>query len=166
MVKKKECYTKKTKAGANYTTCVEGQKKPKTIKIKKKPKKTAQKKMSAGKSVLFTQRGFMSMVGKATITKKEIERRVNNILKIQDTIKNYMKRQEKAETRSGVSVATRQKYKRVFVKARDELLEAKKDKRSWDIAQKRHRLSIKTLNETIRIEEKAIFEAKWRAQNE
>ena len=29
MVKKKECYTKKTKTGKNYTTCVEGQKKPK-----------------------------------------------------------------------------------------------------------------------------------------
>ena len=29
MVKKKECYTKKKKDGGSYTTCVEGQKKPK-----------------------------------------------------------------------------------------------------------------------------------------
>ena len=33
--KKKECYTKKKKDGGNYTTCVESQKKPKTIKVKK-----------------------------------------------------------------------------------------------------------------------------------
>lgn len=93
MVKKKECYTKKRSAkngGGNYTTCVEGQKKPKrkrrtkaqmaearamaaqdkpAPKAKAKPKKTAPKKLSAGKAVLLTQRGFMAKVGKATITK-------------------------------------------------------------------------------------------------
>ena len=79
MVKKKECYTKKTKTGKNYTTCVEGQKKPKTIKIKKKkvatkPKKTAQKKMSAGMSMLMTS-GLMAKVGSYAIPKKEKERR-------------------------------------------------------------------------------------------
>lgn len=85
MVKKKECYTKKTKSGANYTTCVEGQKKPKKkrrtkaqmaaaramaaedkpapkAKPKAKPKKTAQKKMSGGLSMLMTS-GLMAKVG-------------------------------------------------------------------------------------------------------
>jgi len=76
---KKECYTKKTKTGKNYTTCVEGQKKPKTIKIKKKkvstkPKKTAQKKMSAGMSMLMTS-GLMAKVGSYAIPKKEKQRR-------------------------------------------------------------------------------------------
>ena len=79
MVKKKECYTKKTKTGKNYTTCVEGQKKPKTIKIKKKkvatkPKKTAPKNMSAGMSMLMTS-GLMAKVGAYAIPKKEKERR-------------------------------------------------------------------------------------------
>ena len=93
MVKKKECYTKKRTAkngGGKYTTCVEGQKKPKrkrrtkaqmaaaramaaqdkpAPKAKAKPKSTRQKKLSAGMSVLLTQSGFMNMVSKATITK-------------------------------------------------------------------------------------------------
>ena len=78
---KKQCYTKKTKAGANYTTCVESQSKPKTVKITRKkkvvapkPKSTREKKMSAGKSVLFTS-GLMAKIGTAVITKPEIERR-------------------------------------------------------------------------------------------
>ena len=86
MVKKKECYTKKKKDGGSYTTCVEGQKKPKrkTIiirrkkkvvkKVAPKPKPTRAKKMSAGKSVLFTS-GLMAKIGTAVITKPEIERR-------------------------------------------------------------------------------------------
>ena len=86
MVKKKECYTKKKKDGGSYTTCVEGQKKPKrkTIiirrkkkvvkKVAPKPKPTRAKKMSAGKSVLFTG-GLMAKIGTAVITKPEIERR-------------------------------------------------------------------------------------------
>ena len=44
-------------------------------KAKPKPKAKAQKKLSAGKSVLFTQRGFMAMVGKAVITKTELKKR-------------------------------------------------------------------------------------------
>lgn len=81
MVKTKECYTKKRSAkngGGSYTTCVEGQKK-KTKKIKKiavirKKKKPAQKKMSAGKSVLMTS-GLMNKIGAAVITKPEKKRR-------------------------------------------------------------------------------------------
>ena len=99
MVKKKECYTKKRTAkngGGKYTTCVEGQKKPKrkrrtkaqmaaaramaaqdkpAPKAKAKPKSTRQKKLSAGMSVLLTQSGFMNMVSKATITKTELKKR-------------------------------------------------------------------------------------------
>ena len=83
---KKQCYTKKTKAGGSYTTCVESQAKPKTVKITRKkkkvvkkvvapkPKSTREKKMSAGKSVLFTS-GLMAKIGAAVITKPEIERR-------------------------------------------------------------------------------------------
>ena len=82
---KKQCYTKKTKAGGSYTTCLESQAKPKTVKITRKkkvvkkvvapkPKSTREKKMSAGKSVLFTS-GLMAKIGAAVITKPEIERR-------------------------------------------------------------------------------------------
>tara|TARA_R110000787_G_scaffold23709_5_gene67474 strand:- start:124 stop:1584 length:1461 start_codon:yes stop_codon:yes gene_type:complete len=101
MVKKKECYTKKRSAkngGGNYTTCVEGQEKPKTIKIKRKkkvvkPKKTAQKKLSAGKSVLFTQSGFMNMVGAYAIPKKEKERREQvKITKLNKQLTSYSTR--------------------------------------------------------------------------
>ena len=99
MVKKKECYTKKRSAkngGGNYTTCVEGQKKPKTIKIKRKkkvvkPKKTAQKKLSAGKSVLFTQSGFMNMVGAYAITKAEKARRKKRIESYEKRIDKYFR---------------------------------------------------------------------------
>ena len=86
MVKKKECYTKKKKDGGSYTTCVEGQKKPKrkTIiirrkkkvvkKVAPKPKPTRAKKMSAGKSVLFTG-GLMAKIGAYAISKTERARR-------------------------------------------------------------------------------------------
>ena len=94
MVKKKECYTKKTKTGKNYTTCVEGQKKPKTIKIKKKkvatkPKKTAPKNMSAGMSMLMTS-GLMAKVGAYAIPKKEKERRKERAVKlVKKSMKSY-----------------------------------------------------------------------------
>ncbi len=80
MVKKKECYTKKKNDGGSYTTCVEGQKKPKTIKIKRKkkvvkPKKTAPKKLLAGKAVLMGLPINMKIIGQYAIPKKEKERR-------------------------------------------------------------------------------------------
>ena len=111
MVKKKECYTKKTKTGKNYTTCVEGQKKPKrkrrtkaqmaearamaaqdkpAPKAKAKPKKTAPKKLSAGKAVLLTQRGFMSMVGAYAIPKVERERRGREVERTLDGMFNRL----------------------------------------------------------------------------
>ena len=87
MVKKKECYTKKTKTGANYTTCVEGQKKPKkkrrtkaqmaaaramaaedkpAPKVKRKPKPVKKKNIdaSAGGRVLLGGGGnVMRLIG-------------------------------------------------------------------------------------------------------
>lgn len=114
---KKQCYTKKTKAGANYTTCVESQSKPKTTakgiktiqkkikttrkltnkstikpplaKSKVKPKSTREKKMSAGKSVLFTS-GLMAKIGAAVITKPEKARRERR--KIVDSFFNASKK--------------------------------------------------------------------------
>ena len=50
-------------------------------KAKPKPKAKAPKKLSAGKAVLLTQMGFMNMVGKAVITKKEKRRRIEVIEK-------------------------------------------------------------------------------------
>ena len=105
MVKKKECYTKKTKTGKNYTTCVEGQKKPKRkrrtkaqmaearamaaqdkpapkAKAKAKPEPKAPKKLSAGKAVLLTQRGFMAKVGAYAIPKKMREKRFWKWMKV------------------------------------------------------------------------------------
>ena len=111
MVKQLECYTKKKKDGGKYTTCVEGQKKKKRtrrtkaqmkaskamgmedkpapkVKAKPKAKAKATKKMSAGKSVLFTS-GLMAKIGKArkglirNYTAKQIKDIVdNNILKL------------------------------------------------------------------------------------
>ena len=111
MVKQLECYTKKKKDGGKYTTCTEGQKKKKRtrrtkaqmkaskamgmedkpapkVKAKPKAKAKATKKMSAGKSVLFTS-GLMAKIGKArkglirNYTAKQIKDIVdNNILKL------------------------------------------------------------------------------------
>ena len=83
-----KCFTKETKKGKQYTACVDTKtfkkkgvkgnaKSKKTIdKPKTKPKtKKAKKKMSAGMSVLMTS-GLMSRIGKATITRKEKDRRI------------------------------------------------------------------------------------------
>ena len=55
---KKQCYTKKTKAGASYTTCLESQTKPKTIKITRKKKKVVKKVVApkAGKKQCYTKK--------------------------------------------------------------------------------------------------------------
>ena len=72
--------TKKEMAAAR---AMAGQDKPAP---KAKPKSTRQKKLSAGMSVLLTQRGFMNMVGKATITKTVRKKRktkaVNKIARV------------------------------------------------------------------------------------
>tara|TARA_R110001599_G_scaffold83577_1_gene224539 strand:- start:45 stop:899 length:855 start_codon:yes stop_codon:yes gene_type:complete len=86
--KKKECYTKKKKDGSNYTTCVEGQKKPKrkrrtkaqmaeargmaaqdkpAPKVKAKPKA---KLMKGGKAVLMGLPINMKIIGQYAIPKK------------------------------------------------------------------------------------------------
>ena len=83
-----KCFTKANKQGEPYTACVDTKtfkktgvkgnaKSRKTIdKPKTKPKtKKAKKKMSAGMSVLMTS-GLMSRIGKATITRKEKDRRI------------------------------------------------------------------------------------------
>ena len=144
MVKKKECYTKKTKTGKNYTTCVEGQKKPKTIKIKKKkvatkPKKTAQKNMSAGMSMLFTS-GLMAKVGAYAIPKKEKERREQvKITKINKQLTSYSSR----------VINTTDKYKSILEKndmptIKKELKKAIKMKKKYEDLKNEYKTIAKT----------------------